>query len=582
MSDTNNPNLADTYSLKGFVSVGAFVDNVRYEVAPLGELSLQSATYAKDRAIYAAASSGASPTTLELSVFSSRTPDDDHYEVPTPYATLLTAMMRWCHAQAIGGVFGNNPENCRQAIMAEFDTQIRDAVVGPMVEQDGVWLPASVTFYINPDAVSTTWDPAVRAELDRSRVKLWFADSAFSTEYDEFEIEFLAPIANDRLDDFFLLADQVEIKVKARTMEETHILIHQLKDGKPETKIRTIIFEYHDPNDKDWTLPTNWSFVIYGIAGDNIDSIKEGLANWILDNSTHTREEWAVIFPDIFTSTEMILTPTWNLVAIPNQTLQDGVYSPVINMYGAQSMARRTCTGTAYTDAHIDSVLTTVGCLYKSIGLLAVGGPENRNGKDRFEEVWPDYIATPTSSADFNRMQPATQNWVLMLNAMLKVAETMTDFSDLPQSPYPMTRLRRTNAAGETYMYVVANFNNIQYLVVSRQSVQTYFPPRGVDALRVTSNGAEGVTAMPNANIAAGAYATKFVGIGGVQPYRYELVSVSDTNKLQNALLDPDTGDFTGNPTAAGDIKVSVKITDDSGTVSSKEFTLHIYTAPQT
>lgn len=582
MSDTNNPNLADTYSLKGFVSVGAFVDNVRYEVAPLGELSLRSATYAKDRAVYSTASTGGSPTSLELSVFSTRTPEEDYFETPVPYQNLLTSMMRWCHAQAVNGNFSNNAEQCRQLLMAEFDGKIRDAIVGLMISQDGIWLPASLTFYINPDGLGVVWDPAIRAELDRSRVKMWFADSAFSSEYDEFDLEFLSPIDNARLDDFFLLADQVEIKVRARTLEQTHILIEQLKDGKPETKIRTLNFLYHDPNDKDWTLPTDWSFVIYGIAGDNIDSMKGELAEWILENSTHTREEWAVIFPDIFTSTEVIITPMFSNIAIPNETLQDGVYSPTVNALGAISTARRTCTGTAYTNEHIDSVLSVLATPYKSLALLAVGGPENRNGQDRFEEIFPDYLSVVTSSPDFNRMQPETQRWVTMLQNMLKVAETMTDFSDLPQTPFPMTRLRRKNADGETYMYVVANYNNIQYLVVSRQSMQTYFPPRGVDALRITSNGAEGVTNMPNADISKGKYRTKFVGIGGVQPYRFELVSVSDTNKLEGGLLDPDTGDFSADPLAAGDIKVTAKITDDAGTVSSQTFNLHIYTSPQT
>lgn len=574
---SNNPNLADTYSLKGFVSVGAFADNDRYETAPLGELSLQSATYARDRALYATTSEGANATSLELSVFSSRTLEDDHYAVPAEYQAVLIAMMQWCHTQCINGVFGNNSEQARQAIMSEFDTEIYDAVVGTMISQDGLWLPSSITFHINAEAVI---DEEYPEELERSRVKLWFADQAFRTEYDEFEIQFLAPIANDSLDNFFLLADIVEDQVKARTLEQTHILIHQIKDNKPETKIRTLVFEYHDPLNITWTLDTNWSFVIYGIAGDNIDSIKEQLSTWILDNSTHTREEWAVIFPDIFTSTEFILTPMWSQMAIPNETLQTGVYSPTVNVNNAITTARRSSTGTSYTQAHIDAVLAVVGCPFKSLALLAVGGPENREGKDRFEEVWPDYISVFTSSLDFNRMQPETQQWVAMLQAMLLTAETMTDFSDLPQSPYPMTRLRRTNADNETFMYVVANFQNIQYLVASRQSVQFYFPPRGVDELRLTVLGAEGVTAMPNANIADGSYTTEFVGVGGTQPYLYELVSVSDTDKLTNATVDPDTGEFNAVAISAGDITVTVRVTDENDTVATKTFTLHLFTAP--
>jgi hypothetical protein len=574
----NNQNLIDTYSLKGFVSIGAFADNDRFETAPLGELSLQSATYAKDRLLYTVSSGGSNATALELAVFSTRTPDDDHFPVPAPYEAFLKDVITWCHAQALIGTFTNNAEDCRQAFMAEYDGVTIDGVAGQMIQQAGVWLPSSLTFYIDPDGLNVTWNPQLRLQLERSRIKLWFADSAFSTEYDEFEIEFLAPLANNRLDDFFLLAEQVQTRVQTRTLEQTMNLVHGIKNGKPETKIRTISFLYHDPLSTTWTLPTNWTFIIYGIAGDNIDSIKAKLSEWILDNSTRTREQWARIFPDIFSSTEFIVTPMWNLLSVPNQTLQEGVYSPTVNLQLAMSTARRTCIGTRYTQQHIDSVIASVSCPYKSVALLIAGGPENRDGFDRFEELWPDYMSVFTSSLDFNRMGPMTQQWVTLLHAMLRTAETMTDFSDLPQTPYSMTRLKRTNAQGDTVMYVVANFNNIQYLVASRQSIQQLFPPRNADDLRVTTEGADGVVAMPNANITDGTYTTFFAGVGGTEPYRFELVSVSDPTRLSNAVIDPDTGVFTGIPLIAGDIQVTIRIIDNNDIVAVKVFTLHIFT----
>ncbi|QVD49388.1 hypothetical protein LUCX_318 [Xanthomonas phage vB_XciM_LucasX] len=575
MSDSNNVSLADTYSLKGFVSIGAFADNDRYETAPLGELSLYSATYAKDRALYYTTSAGNNPTSLELSVFSSRTTAQPAYTVPVPFQSLMLSMIQWMHSQAVGGTFNTNAETCRQLLQAEFDGKIVDALVGQMTVQDGVYLPASITFYVNIDGLGATWSDAEKADLARSRIKLWFADAAFGGEYDEFNLEFVPPIAADRLDDFFLLSDQVKTKIDARTMEETMILIHQVKNGMPETKIRTLSFLYHDPNDRTWTLPTNWTFVIYGAAGDNVDSIKEGLANWILANSTHTREEWAVIFPDIFTSTEFIITPLWSNLAIPNSTIEEGVYSPSVNALAALATARRSATGTGYTQEHIDTVLSVVGCTYKSLSLLVVGGPENRDAIDRFEEQWPDYIAVFTSSLDFDRMKPETQAWVTLLNAMLKVAEEMTEFSDMPQN---MTRLKRTNAQGETFMYVVSNYGNVQYLVASRQSVQQYFPPASVDALQITTEGAVGLVAMPNADIAAGEYSTQFVAVGGEAPYVIELVEMSDTYRMVDAEIDPDTGVFTGSPEIAGDVQVTVKVTDANSTVASKVFTLHVYT----
>lgn len=572
---SNVPEGADTFSLKGFVTIGPLANNLRHEVAALGELSLNSATYAKDRAIYSTTTTTNNPTGLDVVVFSSRTLDNPHYDVPAPYVALLTEVARWSHGKATSGVLTNDSEIYRQQFNADFDGRCSDVVVGQMVSENGIWLPESVSFYIMPSTLGATFTADELEDLERSRIKLWFADEAFSTQYDEFAIEFIAPVATDRLDDFFLVSDLVEQKVAERTVPELMNIIHNVKAGNPETKIRTISFNYHDPLDRNYRLPTNWTFVIYGAAGDNIDSIKDGLSRWILENSTHTREEWAQIFPDIFTSTEFILTPLWNQFAVPNMTLTTGLYSPTVNHSKASIIARRTSTGLSYTDEHVNKVLTSIGFPYKSLALLVVGGPENRDEVDRFEEQWPDYVSSPTSSTDFNRMQLATQNWVRLINDMLLVAEEMTQFSELPQN---MTRLFRTNAQNESMMYVVANYENVQYLVLSRQSMQTYFPPTNVDALQVTVEGAVGVVAMTSANVSEGAYSTYFEAVGGKAPYLYELVEVSDQNKLGNAQIDPVSGDFTALAVAPGDITVTIKVTDDTMTEATRTFTLHLYT----
>lgn len=58
--------------------------------------------------------------------------------------------------------------------------------------------------------------------------------------------------------------------------------------------------------------------------------------------------------------------------------------------------------------------------------------------------------------------------------AMLSAAETMGEFTDVPPG---MSRLRRTNAEGDEILYLVSNINDVQYLVVSKLSLNALYPP---------------------------------------------------------------------------------------------------------
>jgi hypothetical protein len=253
------------------------------------------------------------------------------------------------------------------------------------------------------------------------------------------------------------------------------------------------------------------------------------LSEWILANSTHTREEWVVIFPDIFSSTEFIITPMWTQYAVPNRTLDPGVYSPTTNVARAIQVARTTCTGTSYNNIHIDANLAVVGCLYKSVSLLIVGGPENSDDIFRFEEKWRDYMAVTTGSTDFNRMQPLTQQWVNMLYEMLMIAETMTEFSDIPPG---FTRLRRTNGNGQHILYLVNSIENVQYLVVSKNTMQRYFPA-------IEDPTALALVPSPSAtlNTPTGSLQLQlnFAVTGGVGPYTFTATSSDIASGTINA-----------------------------------------------
>lgn len=562
-----------TYSLKGFVGYGALADNNPDVTAVLGELSTFARTFSKDRALYSTESATAPNSTVDLTVFSSKNAAAADLAVPAPYATLLLQIAAWSYRQAGLGTFTMSADSYRQALLIEFSGKVRDVVVGAMVDNGALKLPGAVTFFINPDSLGATWDPAVRANLDESRIKLWFSDDRFRREYDEYTYEFLAPL--DRLDDFFLPPATVRERVLARSFQQLTQQIRDRSAQKPFTYLRSDSFDYHDPNDATFTVATDWTYLIYGAAGDNIDAIKEELIRWILANSEHTREEWAVIFPDIFTATEFIVMAMANQFAIENSPINRGVYSPLVNWNQALAMGLEVFTGTGYNEAHIKSNLTISTMPYKSLAIVLCGGPENRLGQTRFEQHYPDYLNVSTSHPDFGRMSLETQGLVKMWEQMVAVAETMTEFSDIPST---MTRLKRTNAQGHEFLYLVKSYRDVQYLFPSFGSIQAQFPPTGYERLDVTSEGAEGMTAMPHATGGA-AYSTEFVAAGGTGVYTYSLVDAAYGPILSHS-IDPVTGEYTATTVATGgDANVVVRVIDSSNAVITKTFTLHVIQA---
>jgi len=114
----------------------------------------------------------------------------------------------------------------------------------------------------------------------------------------------------------------------------------------------------------------------------------------------------------------------------------------------------------AYPEPHINSHLTAMGFPHKSLTMLAVGGPDNRDELFKITDVFSDYISVGTTSPDFNRMDQATKDWVNMIAEMMPVAESMTEFSSVP------LRMSRTKRDG--VLYLVKSFGNINYLLAAK------------------------------------------------------------------------------------------------------------------
>ncbi len=550
-----------TYTAKGFIDFGALANNTPETVATLGELSVKSRTFAKDRQIFGGSTGGTTPSSINLSVFSSKNADGTVVLTPADYASSMLQIGTWMYTQSLAGLFTADPNVFLQAVVAEFPTLINTVTCGPMVQQGTMWLPTDIQYYFStPSTVSPT-------NTASSRVRIWFSDSAFQQEYDEFTIIFIPPIAN--LDDFFLPAATVQTEVSAITTPQLFGEVQTAAGQDPYTVLMSTAYNWVDPNTPTNLIPTLWTYIIYGEAGNNVDAIKAALQGYILAGSTHTRDQWAAIFPDIFTSTEFILTPLWNQYAIPNLTLGDGVYSPTVNPAQALLIAQETAVGTGYNDLFVSNVLNVVPTPYKSMAILAVGGPQNHGGISEFAKRWTDYIAVPTTSLDYDRMSTDTQGFVSLLQSMLKTAETMTESSDIPPG---MTRMHRTAPNGDIILYLVSSYDSVEYLMVAKSWLVAKYGAStnttgtiGISYDGIYNNGAYQLSST------VAQMSLQFAAYNAVAPVSWSILSTN----IGTASINATTGLFTGNFAATGVYTLTLEVIDAQAFTSRQTFTFN-------
>lgn len=561
---------APTYVLKGFVSISALEATApNAPVSTLGELSTYSRTYAKEIMVFGGSTGGNTPSSIDLNVFSSVNVNNQELAVPSDYATSILGIATWIYNQAVAGSFTSDITVFLNAINLQYSGVINNVTVDEMLTQGGIWMPGQVQFFFTSPSTIDPTDTAL------SRIKIWFSDQSFQSEYDLYTIDIVPPITP--LDNFFTPAPSVQTAVDDVTIPMLMANIALARNDEPETVLNSAIYNWMDPNTAGNYIPTVWTYLIWGDAGNNIDAIKEALQAYILANSAHTQSEWALIFPDIFTSTEFILTPLWTQYAIPNQTLVTGMYQPTTNPNQALTMALNTTVGGAYTPQYITDHLNIVPSTYKTLTIAAVGNPQNQGGITDFQVRWPDYLDVSTSSTDFDRMAQSTQGFVQLLYQLLSAAETMTDISDLPVG---VTRLVRTNpTTGDAVMYAVANYDEVDYLVVTKAYLVAKYGAStnteasiGISYSGTYNNGAfqllSSTTAMQLQFQANNAVAG---------PLTWTLVDTT----ASSAIIDSSSGLLQVTFPSAGLYTVTLTLSDSAAHTTTQTFTFN-YQVPQT
>jgi len=427
------------YVLKGFASHDLLVNNAYGAVNTIGQLSLMGLTYAKDTGEYTHSSSANTKLTTFLSA------DSGVFKAPS-VDTLdsVFSIINWIYTKSLnvsGQLYG---DELAEEIIKAFQSSAKNIELGEIVTDGVYYIPEWVSFELNA--------------ISGSYFRIWFADASFRAQYDEFEITVVPPIEN--LDTFFMSLSKVKAAVDAVGFADSLTKIEVARGECPETVLRSMTYNYIYPANTAETVATNWAVLVYGVAGNNIDSIKDAIIEYILANSTYTREQWITILPDIFRRTEFVVAPNWTSYAIENREIAAGIYSPAIKTNEVLSLIKKAAP--AYSDTHINSYSEIIAHHYKCLGLAVVGGAENRDSLYSLTDVYPDYLAVASTSQDFNRMSEASRDFCEDLENMIIIAEKMTKYSDIPSG---YTRLIRDGV-----LYIVKSIGNIHYLVAAKSN----------------------------------------------------------------------------------------------------------------
>jgi hypothetical protein len=427
--------------IKGFVNITAYLSNVPGQTALLGELSTWSKTYSLEKGYYEDTSvAGYQLVTFKAASDTSNT----EFELSTGQAKQILEVANAMVAYATSHIRPYDTQDFVNTISSSFFGRISDLQFGDYVDNGALALPEWVSWTNN--------------EFGDGFVKIWFADQAFQTQYEEYTIKVVPPL--EPLDNFFFGYGQVVSLLNAVTPVEFLEKIQAIKGDSPETYVRALAFNFINTANPAQFTASNWGVVIYGYAGDNIDNIKDAIVEYVLANSTHARSEWEQILPDLFKRTEFSVLPRWDQISIENLNSLGDLYSSIMEPLESLQFAKDAIN--YYSDQFIEQNIELFPFDYKALVLTAVSGDNNVAGTDSLRSLFPDYIPVPSTSTDFGRMSLKTQNWIIFMERLIMAAETATQYSSIP------TDLRKQTKGG--ILFISKIYEGVNYLVACKSN----------------------------------------------------------------------------------------------------------------
>lgn len=426
--------------IKGFAINRSFVNNTPGVVADIGELSARGFTFAKEPRVY---SSQTYPT-ISFAHFPSKGSDVGYTaQIPDDQRDHLLRVANTIYTKTLSTTAIIAPGEFVEYLQAQMGSAVADIKVGGSVQAGN----RSIIEWIQ-------WrNTAVTAS---NLNKLWFANNSFLGQFDEYDITVVAPF--EPVTQFFGNPTDVKALLTSATYEQQVASIDAARGKASETYVWGKEYNYVNPVNTNDKTPAKFSCLIYGEAGNNIDLIKQAIVDYLLTNSTQTRDQWKQILPELFLRTEFLLFPQWSRMAIEHVVGgNNGVYSPIVDLTAL--LTRMRADSYQYTAAHVNANAQAFTFPYMSVAVGSVGHIENRDSKFKLTDWFPDYFYANNMQGDFNRMSKTTQNWVLMISEMMAIARDLTTASTVPAGFARVVR--------GTKLFLSKSYMDVQYLVAS-------------------------------------------------------------------------------------------------------------------
>lgn len=437
-------------SIKGFYSMPALANNGPDGViSQFGEMSTYAKTFTRDEKNY---SKPDRYPGVELITTKAEQDAGGSLTLPDGIVNILLSLGNWMYNQHVAG---NIPVNINknlfmQAIMAEHP-QITKLVVGEIINGTNVGrnMPDYISFTLIENAINYDF-------------KIWFSDSKFRTQYDEYTILIIPPVNN--INDLDAPSSTVGTLLNN---VQPHTVVNQISTltGKfPPTKISTQQLTWHDPNNVGVTISTNWYLISYGEGGTDLDAIKNAIRDYIA--SVSSKENWNKIYPELYSENEFVIVPMWDNISQPENAANTDLFASYANI-GDMSTILRTRVPAGYAQmTNINNFINSYGYIfaseYRTLMSLIIGNPSNAGGVYSIKQLYPDYMSLNTTSPDFIRMEETTREWVIKINEALEIARTMLPSDALPAS---YTRVIRGSR-----IYLTFELHGFFYLILTKDS----------------------------------------------------------------------------------------------------------------
>lgn len=373
------------------------INNNSNVVNPIGELSERGLTYALDVKHY-------SGTTGSLTVF-------DHDD-GTVYIT-------------------NNMTTISTAISAKMD-EVQAAVVAT----DGT-LASRVTTALGNNVSSVALGASVLNPVDNKLypsfitfvytaggndipIKIWLANTNFLADYPLGVIKLVYPIANLQS----LYSNYAQCKTAVNNLSPTALISKaaaQINYQVTGFTTFNVTIHNHADNAQSFVMPV---FVGYNggvVFCNNANYLIQMIAD-VQIGSTYTLEDWVTVIPFAIPVNRYYIAPNWSNAAITNSGINYPICSPTILPTNFDESA--TVFFPSSSPQEITDFLNYSVALYKSIGLFILPDANNLDGRVSWLNKFRDYFIVTLNDSNVDQMSNETKNVSILLDQLLRVAET--------------------------------------------------------------------------------------------------------------------------------------------------------------